>query len=339
MKRGFLAQNGKKSRNTLQKAKKKWDAQQKRPNMGPLYPLRLFGDKESWYLGPDHILLISLVTFVLFLVPSFRKLPQAPLWKMFPIGTFAANVFLKRKEVPSYEDKAVVFSAIFALHSFGDSLLAQNDVDTLIPEGGTTKNMAISSLLFGFGWILYSLLVLTELPEEERKWSSLKTKTKCFIFGALAFGLTVVSWLLSRFEFTSSESLWGLLLVPYVVAEVVFLASALIAGDTLMIAGTLSYMMSDSLIALEDLVGGNFMLATWPLYYLGQWLLFVAGLRWLQTYNQNLAAQSTSMLDMLGVDTSTLDPKSQIKIQSKSEEPSTRTADDLDDELELERFD
>lgn len=60
---------------------------------------------------------------------------------------------------------------------------------------------------------------------------------------------------------------------------------------------------------------------TWPLYYIGQWCLFIAAMRYLQRKNKSLLNKSfgNDMLGMMGVDTSDIDPKNQMEFREARE--------------------
>ncbi|PRP81604.1 hypothetical protein PROFUN_01111 [Planoprotostelium fungivorum] len=309
---------------------------------GPLYPLKIFGGRDTYYLGKDHTLIFSVLTALLFLIPSFRSLSQAPLWKLFPTGILALNIFRKRHQVtigalrwvhglthtqvPHYADKAVMLCAVFAMHCFGDSLLAQSDVPEMMLGKSHMKNMAVSTILFGFGWLLNSVLVLTELKEEERSWNMMSLRLKISLALGMIYGLGVIGFLVKNLELEKNDGAWALLLIPYVATEIFFFASAMLAGDKMMIVGTLCYFASDTCIALEDIVPASFplFLLSWPLYYIAQCLLFLAGTRWLQKHNQDrdrgettsLFNRAQNILLLMGVDTSQYLPS---RLQTKEQ--------------------
>ncbi|PRP83287.1 hypothetical protein PROFUN_09499 [Planoprotostelium fungivorum] len=320
--RGFLAAKGKSGRAAVQRAQQKQAEveQQNAGETGPLYPFQLYGG--SW-TSPEQLFLLSLITFGLFLIPSFRELPQAPLWKLFPIGSLAGYVYLKRHLVESWQDKATVFSAVFALHCFGDSLLAQGDVTGA--EGGYAllKLTAGSSVLFGLGWLLHAVLILSEVHEGDRQWSRLTFGQKLLLGITFAWNTSIAAIMISSIDLSHPQGSWALLLAPYSLTSVIFMGASLLVDNHLMIAGTILYIASDSMILLESLIDGHLWLFTWPTYYVAQWLLFVGGLRNLQRTNVSLLnknASAQNVLGLFGLDMEKLDPNGQVQIREEEEE-------------------
>eukprot|EP01117_Protostelium_nocturnum_P004173 TRINITY_DN1547_c0_g1_i1.p1 TRINITY_DN1547_c0_g1~~TRINITY_DN1547_c0_g1_i1.p1 ORF type:complete len:261 (+),score=81.10 TRINITY_DN1547_c0_g1_i1:125-907(+) len=246
-----------------------------------LWPPLLRGSSAEF---SDLLLVPSFIVFFAFLFRQVAFHPLAPIPKMIPVGFMAISIFLKRNWISSCSPQVSLLSLIFLFHSFGDALLARED---------SPQTMGFASSMFGLGWIFYSYLLWNRIPASQKTWASLSFTKKCVTVGLYIWGFTIVSVLLSTTDFSKSDAFWSLLLVPYVVCIISFLAVAFISNQQLVIVGTLFYVVSDSLIVIRRLLRIEFNVTIWLFYYIAQWLLMAGGLQWIQSrYNSRASSKS-----------------------------------------------
>eukprot|EP01117_Protostelium_nocturnum_P001163 TRINITY_DN1147_c1_g4_i2.p1 TRINITY_DN1147_c1_g4~~TRINITY_DN1147_c1_g4_i2.p1 ORF type:complete len:291 (-),score=76.96 TRINITY_DN1147_c1_g4_i2:83-910(-) len=243
-------------------------------SQGKLWPLRWFGSSSTIFLSTDQLMVVSVTFFLLFLCPYMSNRLSFPIYRGIAVGTIAFVVICKRNQLEGCKSAVSWLSLYFLFHSIGDIIIG--------PDAGP-KEMGMSSIAFGLGWVTFSSIVWRRIPSEKKNWSSLSWVKRILIIALFAWGFTIVIFLLSTMDYSNKQNLWGLVTVPYVICIVSFLACNLLAGAPWLITGNLVYMSSDSMIVVGGLLKKDFGPAIWVSYYLAQWILLIGGLKWIQT--------------------------------------------------------
>jgi len=209
------------------------------------------------------VVIASVLVAALFCIPDFRALLIAGPVKLLPVSLLAFFVHMRKRMLPLLAQELTLVSAGLVFHSLGDSFLHQHP-----------SSLFQATILFGVGWLWFTAVLLLTLRRAGIAWTSVSLATKAGFVAAGGYAFAVVGFLLWKFD-VGKDSYWALTLIPYAIIETCTLCAALASRQKWLTLGILLYVVSDSMIAVEDVLRVDLSLATWPLYYTAQCLICV----------------------------------------------------------------
>lgn len=223
-----------------------------------IMPSLLFPNPFPWLRGSNRVaLLVSVLAALIFwFCPPFAG---KFILKAMPVFALALIVWNHRKS----RQEILLFIALL-FHSLGDVLLEIERVQLFLPAVGA----------FMLGHIFYILTFKVDISSP----LTLSTLKKVFVSGVILFVIVMGIVTVPHLE---AHLVAPVVLYMIVISTMVICALLVNYRTAWISAGAISYLLSDSLIALNTFVhpfAGSASII-WPMYYLGQFLIVIGFLR------------------------------------------------------------
>lgn len=221
-------------------------------------------------------LICSLSTFVLCLIPFIRNSQIGSYVKFGPMGFMFLHFFKLSnqterspcKSINNLNNDLIMLTRLYA--AFADLILHGEQKSEL--------QIFIAVFLFSLGWISFFFIILNSNYRYgliQYKWYMLTVLGKALFVILLIFGFFVEFFIVYHEESTL-KFIYG----PYILCQIItfvicvfFLANELDTKTILFIFGILFFAISDLIVLAEMKFHVTLYLISWPLYYVGQFLI------------------------------------------------------------------